>query len=229
MRELVLVSDLHGNAPALERVIDREGLGKEYIVLGDIMGLNSYPEKILELVRDVATEVIGGNHDKAIFHRGEGHVVSDKLSKFELYHTLSGLSVEQVKWMLELDYMKTIESGSICLTHAYPWKENASGIEEGNSGIRKREVMEVASNLGGEYDWLFHGHTHTQYSLDCSKFGHDIHFVNPGTLGYNGHYAVVDIDSEEVELKQVDIDIASIKDHISSVLSESCPSVEEWL
>jgi len=229
MKEVVLVSDLHGNAPALKSVIKREGREKDYIVLGDIMGLNSYPEKTLQLVREVATEVIGGNHDQSIFHKGEGHVVSEKLSRFELYHTLSSLSVEQVKWMLELDYMKTVQSGNICLTHAYPWWEEASGIKEGNTGIRKREVMEVASRFGRTFDWIFHGHTHTQYSLNCSKFGHDIHFVNPGTLGYNGHYAVVDIDSEKVELKQVSLNIPSIKDHISSVLPEDCPSVEEWL
>jgi len=120
MNEFVLVSDIHGNAPALESVIEREGRDKEYMVLGDIHGLNAYPKETLDLVREVGNFVLAGNHDKAIFNYGEGHVNSDALSRFELEHTLSSLSADDCEYMLDRPFMEVVQRGPsrIALCHA---------------------------------------------------------------------------------------------------------------
>jgi len=111
--EFVLVSDIHGNAPALEQVVEREGRDKEYMVLGDIHGLNAYPKETQELVQEVGNFVLAGNHDKALFHHNEGHVNSDALSRFELRHTLDNLSDEQQNWMRERPFMEVVQSLSV--------------------------------------------------------------------------------------------------------------------
>lgn len=230
MSEFVVLSDIHGNYPALQEVVDAEGHDKEYIVLGDIHGLNAYPKKTLDMVEDINNFVLAGNHDKAIFEFGEGHVNSDKLSKFELHHTLSNLNISDVKWMLDLPHLEVIQRGSsrICITHAYPWPEMASGYEPGNSGVDKGSVTEVASVVSDDYDYVMHGHTHTQYELDCSKFGHDVHFINPGSLGYEGEYAVVDTETGNVELKTVDYHYQEVKKHLDSVLPDDAPPTSRW-
>lgn len=226
---IVLVSDLHGNYPVLQAVIDAEGKNSEYIILGDIMGLNAYPEQTLELVQEIGNFVLAGNHDRAIFEYGEGHVVSDELSEFELQHTLSSLSAEQVEWMLELPYIEAIQHGNarICLTHAYPWTGQASGMEPGNAGVRKRDVVEVAGIVEDDYDYVFTGHTHEQYDLDCGEFGHDVHFVNPGSLGYDHTYSIVDTDSGEVEHKSVEVE-EDVQAHVQKLLPDDAPHTEEW-
>lgn len=231
MSEFVLVSDIHGNYPALQQVVDREDGDAEYMVLGDIHGLLAWPAETLELVQAVGNFVLAGNHDKAIFHYGEGHVNSDALSEFELRHTLSNLSSEDAEYMLDRPFMEVVQRGQsrIALTHAYPWPSHASGYEPGNAGVRKADVTSVASTVADDYDYVFHGHTHTQYSLDCAKFGHSVHFVNPGTLGYDGNYAVVDTDSGEVELKSVELDMNALRNHVASVLPEGAPPVNQWL
>jgi len=230
MSKFVLVSDIHGNYPALQAVVDEEGTDVEYMVLGDIHGLNAYPQETLELVQEIGNFVIAGNHDRAVFHFGEGHVVSDELSEFELYHTLANLTSEQVEWMLDLGYIEAVQrrQSRICLTHAYPWTGQASGMEPGNAGVRKGDVTQVASVVADDYDYVFHGHTHEQYSLDCDKFGHDVHFVNPGSLGYDGTYAVVDTETGEVDLKSVEYDRDAVKQHIMDVLPDNCPPVNRW-
>lgn len=231
MNEFVLVSDIHGNAPTLQKVVNREGRSAEYMILGDIHGLLGYPKKTLEIVQEIGDFVLGGNHDKSLFGYGEGHVNSDALSEFELEHTMSKLSNSQKHWMQERPYMEVVQRGGsrICLTHAMPWPEKASGYELGNAGILKRDVPTIASIVADDYDYVFHGHTHEQYELDASRWGHDVHFVNPGSLGYNGEYAIVDTTSGEVELKEVELDMEALADHIESVLPQDAPSVYAWL
>lgn len=230
MNKFVLVSDIHGNAPALEAVVERESTELEYMVLGDIHGLNGYPKETLELVRSLDGFVLAGNHDKAIFQYGEGHVNSDALSEFELQHTLSELNEESQEYMRDRPYMEVVQRGGnrICLCHAMPWPEKASGYEMGNIGMPKRDIPRYASMLSDDYDYVFHGHTHQQYSLDCEQFSHDVHFVNPGTLGYDDNYAVVDTDSGEVELKSVEYE-ERIAEHVQPLLPDDAPHTGAWL
>lgn len=230
MNKFVLVSDIHGNAPALKAVMEREGTDLEYMVLGDIHGLNAYPKETMGLVQSLNAVVLAGNHDKAIFQYGEGHVNSEALSKFELEHTLRELNDEQKEYMRSLMSLEIVERGGslINLCHARPFIDEASGYEMGNNGMPKGSVPHYASKVPDDLDYVFHGHTHQQYSLDCEQFGHDVHFVNPGSLGYHDDYAVVDTDSGEVELKSVEYE-ELVAEHVQRVLPDDAPHVGQWL
>lgn len=230
MTQFVLVSDIHGNAPALSKVLAAEGRDSTYFVLGDIHGLNSYPAKTLDLVREYGNYVLAGNHDKAIFQYNEGHVVNDKLSEFEFRHTHDILSDEDIEWMNSLPHMGVEQCGGsrIAYTHAMPWPSKASGYEEGNAGVRKRDVPSVASTVADDYDYVFHGHTHTQYNLDASQWGHDVHFINPGSLGYDSTYSVVDMETGDVQHKSVEVE-TDVQEHVQQQLPNSAPPARKWL
>ena len=231
MTQLVLVSDIHGNAPALKAVVEREGLDAEYVVLGDLHGLLAYPAEVMDLLNEMETRVLlAGNHDKAMFHHNEGHVNSDELSAFELNHTKSKLTLAQQGWLSNLPFMEVWKDGGsrICATHAMPWPEKASGYEAGNAGVPKGNVPHFASVVADDYDYVFHGHTHEQYDLDCFQFGHNVVFVNPGSLGWDNTYSVVDTDSGDVEHKSVEADHDSLKEHVQSVLPDSAPHTRKW-
>ena len=230
MSKFVIVSDIHGNYPALKAVIEAEGWDSEYAILGDIHGLLGYPQEVQTAVQTLDGYVLAGNHDKALFEKEEGHVVSDELSAFEYNHTTENLSEEQKEWLKELPHMKVItRSGErIALTHAMPWPEKASGYESGNSGVSKRNLVEIAATVSDDYDWVFHGHSHQQFDQDCTKFGHDVHFVNGGSLGYDHTYSVVDTDAGTVEHKSVEYD-EDVPSHVQSVLPEDAPDVDKWL
>ena len=208
MSKYVLVSDIHGDGDSLEQVVSCQGSDMPYLVLGDLHGLKEESQKVMEILDSLDTREISGNHDKALFEYGEGHVISDELSREEFVGTLTSLSVEQVKHMLGLEHMQVfVEDGErICMAHAFPWPEQASGYETGNAGLQKKDLLTVASKLDEIYDFIFTGHTHVQYEQDCSKFGHDVHFVNPGSLGWNNEYAVVDIETGNVSLCSISND-----------------------
>jgi predicted phosphodiesterase len=229
----VLVSDIHGNAPALQAVVDSESAESNYVVLGDIHGLNAYPAETVALLTEIEpTILLAGNHDKAIFHHDEGHVNSDELSTFEQEHTVTNLTDEECDWMESLPFMDVWQDGDsrIAAAHAYPWPEKASGYEQGNIGVQKRNVTSVASTVSDDYDYVFHGHTHTQYDVDCSQYGgnNNVIFINPGSLGWDGTYSIVNTDTTTVQHKSVEFDTEQIEAHIQDALHDSAPNTSQW-
>jgi protein phosphatase len=65
MDKIALISDIHGNMPALEAVIDdisSRGI-KRIMCLGDLVGKGPYPEKVVDMCREVCETVIQGNWD----------------------------------------------------------------------------------------------------------------------------------------------------------------------
>lgn len=63
MRALV-ISDIHGNLPALEAVLDAAGEFDALWNLGDIVGYGAHPNEVIERVRPLAAVNVRGNHDR---------------------------------------------------------------------------------------------------------------------------------------------------------------------
>jgi predicted phosphodiesterase len=66
--QLALISDIHGNRPALEAVLDDIARtdAAETWCLGDLVGYGAEPDACVEIVRDAATICLAGNHDLAV-------------------------------------------------------------------------------------------------------------------------------------------------------------------
>ena len=66
MRILVL-SDLHSNATALDAVLDTaKGRWDLSVCLGDVVGYGPDPNEVTARLRELGTQTIRGNHDKAV-------------------------------------------------------------------------------------------------------------------------------------------------------------------
>src|SRR5258708_23553581 len=66
MRILVL-SDLHSNATALDAVLDAaQDRSDRSVCLGDVVGYGPDPNEVTERLRELGTQTIRGNHDKAV-------------------------------------------------------------------------------------------------------------------------------------------------------------------
>jgi predicted phosphodiesterase len=63
-----VISDVHGNLPALEAVLEQAGATgfDELWCLGDIVGYGARPRECLALVRERAAICLGGNHDLVV-------------------------------------------------------------------------------------------------------------------------------------------------------------------
>lgn len=68
MARIALISDLHGNAEALERVLEQlHAEGADTIVcLGDVVGYGPEPGRCVELVYEHCDLCVLGNHDEAL-------------------------------------------------------------------------------------------------------------------------------------------------------------------
>ncbi len=103
---LALISDIHGNAIALEAVlaeIDREGVD-QIISLGDVAPLGSQPREALDILRDRGIPSVLGNHDEFL-------LVPDLI-----YQYATGAPIETaVSWCREqlrpgdFDYLRTFQ------------------------------------------------------------------------------------------------------------------------
>ena len=65
---LALISDVHSNAHALEKVLARlDGEGVDLILnLGDLVGYNAHPNECVEMVQRPGVLNLAGNHDLAL-------------------------------------------------------------------------------------------------------------------------------------------------------------------
>lgn len=127
MMKIAFISDIHGNAIALDAVledIEQQRVDKIY-VLGDICYRGPEPKRSLDLVRSLHTEVIKGNADEWVV-RGvrEGEVPEKAL---ELMNIERQWIVEQLE-PTDIDYLAslpaqintTIEDIKISAFHATP-------------------------------------------------------------------------------------------------------------
>ncbi|WP_342433157.1 metallophosphoesterase family protein [Neobacillus sp. FSL H8-0543] len=101
------ISDIHGNAVALEAVlldIEKKGVDKVY-VLGDLVFRGPEPKRSLELIRSLHTDVIKGNADEWVI-RGvrEGEVPENAL---EMMNRERQWTVEQLD-ASDLDYLQNL-------------------------------------------------------------------------------------------------------------------------
>jgi len=65
---VVVISDVHGNLPALETVLlAAEGEGAEELwCLGDLVGYNADPEPCTKIMVELADICLAGNHDLVV-------------------------------------------------------------------------------------------------------------------------------------------------------------------
>lgn len=66
MARILLISDVHGNLPALEAVLAAAGPVESIWVMGDTVGYGPDPSDVLALLREKRARIVAGNHDLAV-------------------------------------------------------------------------------------------------------------------------------------------------------------------
>lgn len=121
--KIAFISDIHGNAKALEAVlkdIKARNVDKIYI-LGDICYRGTEPQRSLDLVRELNTEVIKGNADEWVVRgvkQGEVPAQALELMNKERDWTLSQLDTESIDYLQSLPSELKIELEGVRI-HAY--------------------------------------------------------------------------------------------------------------
>jgi putative phosphoesterase len=191
---IAIISDIHGNLPALEAVLERiDALGcRRIISLGDVVGYYAQPGECIDLLRARGIVNILGNHDHYIVS-GEGCPRSKLVSDITDYQRTI-ISPEQVSWLATSKSF--IADGPIHFYHG--------GMRD---PIDQYLYQIGLADLPDDASILFAGHTHVQALL---KLGGK-RFCNPGAVGQprdgDPRAAFATLAGDVIDLHRVDYDI----------------------
>ncbi len=195
-----LISDVHANLPALEAVLDDLPAVDELVCAGDVVGYNAWPAACLERVREEASIVVQGNHDRSV--RNSRRYAGNPMVKAGLDLANDRLSDEQIEWLENLPKRTEIADGRYRLAHSHPDPDLLGDY------VRPKDVPQMRPYLE-HHRGIVLGHTHIQHKARID--GRLI--VNPGSVGqprdrdHQAAYGVLDTDTDEVDLRRVDYDV----------------------
>ncbi len=173
MRVLV-VSDLHGNWPALEAVaaVPHDAV----VCLGDIVGYGPQPAACLRWLRENGAHVVQGNHDRALADDVPPRCRADFewLAAATAGIARSQLDEEELAFLRSLPRTRdlTLDGKRLLLLHATPSEPLYSYLDPDPEKW-------CAAVAGIDADILLVGHTHLPFHFDLGG----LQVVNPGSLG----------------------------------------------
>lgn len=231
--ELGLISDVHGNQPALEAVLTDMPDVERIYHCGDAVGYNPFPHQVLETFVGEDIISIQGNHDRKISTdidsmgtasepeaRNDAGVRPSELARASGIWTHERLDAEEIAYLADLPAELTIENGTVKLVHGEPGSQDARLYPE-----------DYGLSLFDNESVLVHGHTHVQHA---ERFD-DRLLVNPGSVGQprdgdpRAAYAVLDLDTNTADLHRVTYPIEEVTDEIrrTSIPDQLCRWLEE--
>ena len=183
MDRVAVITDIHGNLPALEAALARiEELGIEQTYCGgDLVGYGPYPNEVCTLIEERGIPTLYGNYDYAIARDEEdcGCAYRDPhdraLGEKSIAWTLEHTGERSKAFMRELPFDLRFELGGkrVRLVHGSPRKVNEYLFEDKPA----RTFERIAA--GADCDVLVFGHTHQPW---VHEYG-GVLFVNCGSVG----------------------------------------------
>jgi predicted phosphodiesterase len=227
MRILVL-SDLHSNATALDAVLDAAKDRWDFSVcLGDVVGYGPDPNEVTARLRALGTQTIRGNHDKAV----TGLMVTDDfnpVAKAAVDWTRAQLKQEHLAWLSALP-PGPLETDGIVLVH---------GAFQDEDEYVFTPAQALDGLLDSSAEVTFFGHTHHQGGFSYQDSQLEVlqirprpsesiaalhmelprrYLLNPGSIGQprdgdpRAAFAIADLEHQIVEFWRVAYDISEVQ------------------
>lgn len=236
---VALVSDLHGNAVALETVaaeVARAGVDT-VVCLGDAIQGGAEPARCLDLLRDLGWPVVMGNADAFLLDletvKGGDEVVTERQLETRAW-SLAQLGPERIEAIAAFPPTIEVELGSgrrLVCCHAVPGSYHPILLPSTDEETFRAllEGVDAAIVAGG--------HVHLQF---VRRRG-DTLFVNPGSAGLSydheqpeddfrfdpwGAWAIVESDGGalRIEFRRVPLDVEAV---IAAVRASGIPYAED--
>lgn len=150
---VAFLSDIHGNVPALEAVIeDARAHGASHVIcLGDTVGYGPQPAEALDALRAVASAVVLGNHDAAACGL-LNPALFNPFARETAERASLALSPEAKAWLRGLPYV--LEGDGFACVHA------SFDAPESFRYVETKEDAALSLDAAPGFSLLVVGHTH---------------------------------------------------------------------
>ena len=160
-----IVTDIHGNLPALEKVLERgrERGVERWVCLGDTVGYGAQPNECCRVVREKAAFSLLGNHDAAVAGR-MNYEYYFEAARQALDWTATRLDADNLAWLRSLPY--TVTEGPVEYCHGSPLAPDQYEyifLEE-----HAEELLPVIHDLA-EVTFIGHSHLPRAFALDGGR------------------------------------------------------------
>lgn len=207
--KIAILSDIHGNATALEAVIaDAKTQGaSEYWLLGDIFLPGPGANDLVALLKDLPiTATVRGNWDDCVLEALDGQYGLEDLQEVQLLrmtqYLMERMDPDQIAWLRSLPMVakKEIDGLRFSLSHNLPAKNYGSDLLVDNDTDKFDQLLDE------ETDVAVYGHVHKQL-LRYGSQGQQI--INPGSIGmpyfdwsalknHRAQYALLEVEGGEL-------------------------------
>jgi hypothetical protein len=204
--KLTLLSDIHGNLPALQAVL-RHTRGRSategILNMGDAIGYGPFPDEVVQAMGGVRWHNILGNYDKkavSTANKKDGWATvktPGKRAMFDwTYHELSKRSRKFLRALPESRRV-TLAGKTILMTHGSPASHTEHLLPD-TPQSRFEALAELA-----DVDIVLCGHSHQAFT----RLAGDTLFINPGSLGRpddgdpRASYAILTIEGDALSVE----------------------------
>lgn len=238
---IAVISDVHGNLPALAAVIhDIEKRGIQRVIcLGDLVGYGAQPAECVDLVMKKCEACIKGNHDDAVFFL---HIGINMVARRALEWTINVLkpgwfssAMKKKRWEYLKHLPPFLEMDDMLFVHGSPRDPTFEYIMEEDTISMVGGVSEkIRDNFARFKRLCFLGHTHrpgivtetgeflSPRDID-GKFltGSEKLMINVGSVGQprdeDPRACYLALDKNVVEFHRVEYDIDAAAEKIRAV------------
>jgi predicted phosphodiesterase len=208
MSKLALISDVHGNLPALEAVLKEldKHSPDHWLCLGDVVGYGPYPSECIDIIRERNIPTVMGNHDAGVAGELSTKHFKDPNRKL-ITLTQEILNSDQLNWLRNLPYTIMNSEQDWLAVHANP--KAPEKWEYVDSAIKARTML---GNI--DQKLCFVGHTHipgvVSDQIGIMDFNKEHKYlINPGSVGqsrdgdFRASCCIIDLSNWKIEILRV--------------------------
>ncbi|MCE4619785.1 MAG: metallophosphatase family protein [Desulfurococcales archaeon] len=218
MARILVLSDIHGNLPALRAVLSSAQGYDEVLVLGDLVDYGPQPGEVIDELRSIGARIVRGNHDEAAGYGVDcrcGEATHWLSVWFREHVTIPLLSSNDRRFLASLPLRLNLEVAgrkgeavhaaprNPLYAYLHPWLSDEEACK-----LTSRAPLRLTSKEGDcpSGRIIVVGHTHYQFH----RYVRGTLILNPGSVGQprdgdpRAAYAVIDTSTGTVSFNRVE-------------------------